>query len=63
MSNLLERRCPKTKLLIGIIGAIIALSLIYVMYNYDTGIVINFICGFASALLFYLLVTYKSNIK
>ncbi|WP_299111376.1 hypothetical protein [uncultured Winogradskyella sp.] len=61
MNNLLERLKPNQQLLIGIIGAIIALILLYVMYSFNTGFIVSFVCGLFSALSFYMLVTYSFN--
>ena len=61
MSNLFERLSPKTRLILGILGTLIALGLYYIMDQYKTGGFMGFLCGFISAFSFVMLVSYKSN--
>ncbi|WP_179320184.1 hypothetical protein [Winogradskyella helgolandensis] len=61
MNNLLEQLSPRKKLTIGIIAAIVALILLYIMNENESGFLVGAICGIFTAMAFFFLVTYKNN--
>ncbi|WP_179353696.1 hypothetical protein [Winogradskyella vidalii] len=59
MSNLLKRLNPKMRLILGVLGAFLALSLYYLMDTFNSGGLVSFLFGFSLAFSFGMLVSYK----